>query len=123
MSIIYKYPIEFEFDFGNTEMYVNLPENSEVFSVIFTDIYTAYIYAIVHSTEGEKEKRDILWLGTGQELTKEQEDKIKYYTFLGTFKISDLVWHLWIEPEKEKWTCIDFDTNTFYEDTCYKVKR
>ena len=102
MSVIYKYPIEF--DFKNQKIYVNLPENSEVFSTIFTDIYTAYIYAIVHSTEGKTEKRDILWLGTGQELTKEQEDKIKYYTFLGTFKIGNLnlIWHLWIEPKKVK---------------------
>lgn len=98
MSVIYKYPIKI--DVKNQKIYVNLPENSEVFSTIFTDIYTAYIYAIVHSTEGKTEKRDVLWLGTGQELTKEQEDKIKYYTFLGTFKISNLIWHLWIEPKK-----------------------
>lgn len=106
MSIIYKYPIEL--DIENEGMYVNLPKGAKVFSVLVEDIHQAYVYAIVDSTEKEINKREVLWLGTGWELTKEQESKINYYTFLGTYKIQDLVWHFWIEPEKEEFNMPDY---------------
>lgn len=98
MSAIYKYRIEVDLETKIT--YVKLPKNATVISVMLEDIYTAYIYAIVDPTEKEFYKREILWLGTGWELSKDQISKINYYTFLGTYKVENLVYHFWITPDE-----------------------
>ena len=117
MSMIYKFPVEIE-----DGSYVMLPKKSKVFSLVLHNDYDAYIYAIVDPKEKEKEKREVLWLGTGWKLTTEVENKIKNYIFLGTYKANNnLIWHFWIEPEKIKWNCIDFETNEIYTKHCYRI--
>ena len=98
MSIIYKYRIKL--DMETESMYVNLPKGAKVFSLLLEDIDKAYVYAIVDPKEEEINKREVLWLGTGWHLSKEQEIRISYYTFLGTYKLNDLIWHFWIEPDE-----------------------
>ena len=120
MSIIYKFPIETEVQTRCS--YVILPKNSKVFSLALNGDNEAYIYAIVDSKEKEKERREILWLGTGWGLTTEEENKIKDYIFLGTYKTeNNFVWHFWIEPEKIEWNCINFETNEIYKKHCYRI--
>lgn len=99
MSVIYKYPVEL--DINTKEVYVKLPKNSKVFSARCEDMYEIYIYAIVDKEETEMIKREVLWCGTGGDLSKEQEYKMDCYTFLGTFKAGQsLIWHIWIEPNE-----------------------
>lgn len=106
MSAIYKFPIELN---AETEtMYVKLPRNAKVISILVEDIHKAYIYALVDSKEEKMDEREVLWLGAEWKLSEEQESKIEYYTFLGTHKIQDLVWHFWIVPDE------DFTSNPFY---------
>lgn len=100
MSVIYKYRVEM--DLETESMYIELPIGADILSVIVEDPYTAYIYAIVDSKEERTQRREVLWLGTGWELNKDQEIKITDYDYLGTYKApgSDLIWHFWIEPYK-----------------------
>ena len=100
MSVIYKYPIKVKEDEMNS-FYVELPVGAEVISILCEETYDIFIYAIVDPKEERTIKKDIVWLGTGWEINKKEEDKIKYYTFLGTYKTkNNLVWHFWIEPEE-----------------------
>ena len=97
MSVIYKYPVEL--DMKTEKTYVELPSHAKVFSARCEGMYEIYIYAIVDKEETEMIKREVLWCGTGGDLSKEQETKIEYYNFLGTFKAGpSLIWHIWIEP-------------------------
>ena len=99
MSVIYKYPVQLNMD--TKEVYVELPKNAQVFSARCEDICEIYIYAIVDKEETEMVKREVLWCGTGGDLSEDQEDKINYYTFLGTFKAGQsLIWHIWIKPDE-----------------------
>ena len=95
MSVIYKYPIKID-EMNN--FYVELPIGAEIISILCEGTYDIFIYAIVNPKEEKVIKRNIIWLGTGWEIDKNIEDKIKYYTFLGTYKTkNNLVWHFWIE--------------------------
>lgn len=98
MSVIYKYLIEL--DMETETMYVNLPKNAKVFSLLVEDVNKAYVYAIVDPKEEQMNRREVIWLGTGWEFSDEQECKMDYYTFLGTYKLNNLVWHFWIEPNE-----------------------
>lgn len=122
MSVIYKYPIKIKEDEMNS-FYVELPIGAEVISILCEETYNIFIYAIVNPKEEKVIKKDIVWLGTGWEIDKNIEDKIRYYTFLGTYKTkNNLVWHFWIEPDLEEYQCIDFDTGETYSSFYYKRK-
>lgn len=119
MSVIYKYRIEVDLETEN--MYVKLPVGAKVLSVIVEGVSEAYIYAIVDPKEKEI-KKEVLWLGTGWELTKEQEMKMMDYDYLGTYKVpnSDLIWHFWIEPTKIEYDVFDFDSGKYIPQFYYK---
>lgn len=96
--LIYKYIINI--DLENKNMYVCLPVGAEAISMIYEDMDKAYVYALVDPLEKRKERREILWIGTGWELERDKVNKIKStYQFLGTYTWNDLVYHFWIEPE------------------------
>ena len=120
MSVIYKYRVEM--DLETESMYIELPIGADILSVIVEDPYTAYIYAIVDSKEKRTQKREVLWLGTGWELTEDQKMKIMDYNYLGTYKVpnSDLIWHFWIEPTKIEYDYFDFDSGKIITQSYYK---
>lgn len=99
MFAIYNYRVEM--DLETESMYVQLPKHAKVLSLLLKDINEAYIYAIVDLKDIEEEvRREVLWLGTGWQLSEEQKNRMNYYTFLGTYKLNNLVWHFWIEPDE-----------------------
>ena len=108
MSVIDKYLIKYNQE--TNEMYVDIPKNAKPFSMRLEDRDKAYIYCIIDKNEHETIEKEILWIGTGWDINEEIEDKIKYYTFLGTYKYNDLVWHFWMEPMWEEWEVYDFET-------------
>lgn len=100
MKTIYKYLVARDEDTG--ELFIEVPEGAEVISAIVSEKTfdsPGYIYAIVDPTLTPTVKREVLWLGTGWPLGKEDQEKMDRYQFLGTFQDGWYVWHIWVEYE------------------------
>ena len=100
MKTIYKYDIIKDEETGI--FFIEVPKGAEVISAAInqnTHEPLGYIYAIVDPTLTPTIKREVLWLGTGWPLGKEDQEKMDGYQFLGTFQDGWYVWHIWVEYE------------------------
>ena len=98
MKTIYKYPITKDEETG--EFFIEVPEGAEVISAVINEKDSpGYIYAIVDPGLIPSVKREVLWLGTGWPLGKEDQERMNRYQFLGTFQDGWYIWHIWVEPE------------------------
>ena len=97
MKTIYKYLITKNEETGG--FFIEVPKGAEVISAIVNDNSSGYVYAIVDPGLIPSIKREVLWLGTGWPLGKEDQEKMDTYQFLGTFQDGWYVWHIWVEYE------------------------
>lgn len=99
MKVIYKYPIQYNSE--KNIIYVKLPKGAYVISALdlSMDLLQGFVYAVVDPDLEPTIEREVLWLGTGIPLTKEQEEKVERWYYLGTHRDGPFVWHIWIEPE------------------------